>query len=144
MRTSITSIARVFNFAIFPKNYKICVCVCVCARVCISACVDKCDKSKQCYSCHMENTTLRIILRNVTKFRKFINWKFKTLITYTRRKTSPDWNVVTTSPSIKILYTLKQSWKHVLKCLLYAFLLSFTSFMAGGDIRSYKLKQTCS
>ena len=37
----------------------------------------------------MQNITSRIILRNVTKFQKAIKWKFKKLITYTRRKTLP-------------------------------------------------------
>ena len=85
------------------KRVCVCVCVCVCVFVwcgvcvcvCVCVCVYKCDKSKQCYSCHMQNTTSRITLRNVTKFQKFRNWKFEKFITYTRRKTLPAWNVVT-------------------------------------------------
>ena len=45
-----------------------CVCVCVCVhvrvrvRVCVRIylCMYKCDKSKQCYNCHMYNTISRI------------------------------------------------------------------------------------
>ena len=46
----------------------VCVCVCVCVhvrvrvRVCVRIylCMYKCDKSKQCYNCHMYNTISRI------------------------------------------------------------------------------------
>ena len=69
-----------------------CVGMCLCACVCV--CLYKCDKSKQCYSCHMQNTISHINLRNITKFQKFINWKFKKFVTYTRPKILPPWNVV--------------------------------------------------
>ena len=65
----------------------VCVCMCVCVYVCMCVCVyvfvrvcvfvrvyvHKCDKSKQCYSCHMQNTASRITLPNMTKFQKFIS-----------------------------------------------------------------------
>ena len=49
----------------FPKIEKfkfasVCVCVCVCVFVCVCVClhicVYKCDTSKQCYNCYMQNT----------------------------------------------------------------------------------------
>ena len=54
-----------------------CVCVCVCVRVCVCVCVYKCDKSKQCYSCYMQNTTSRITLQNVKNFHKVHKVKIK-------------------------------------------------------------------
>ena len=94
----------------------VCACVwfmCVCVRICV--CVYKCDKSKQCYSCHMQITTSRITLRNVTKFQKFINWK-----------SNKNYHLYTTKNFIclkccyifswiKMLYALKQSWKRFYK-----------------------------
>ena len=80
----------------------VCVCVCVCSCACICVCVYKCAKSKQCYSCHMQNTS-RIILWNVMKFQKYIKWKFKNFITYTRRQNFTCLKCCYISSSIKIV-----------------------------------------
>ena len=94
-------ISRPFQKIAKFKSVCVCMCVyiymcaCVCVCVCICGCVYKCGKSKQCCSCYMQNATSHITLRNVTKFEKFINWKFKRFIIYTRRKTLPAWDVAT-------------------------------------------------
>ena len=112
-----------------------CLCVVVFVCVCIGECVYKCDKSKQCYSCHMHDTTSYITLRNVTKFQEFINWKFRKFITYTRRKTLPAWNVVTFHCRLKCCIHLNSHEN------AFLYTLSFKSFNPGGDIRSHNLKK---
>ena len=45
-----------------------------------------------------------IYLPNVTKFQKFVNWKLKKFVTYTRRKFLPAWTFVTSSRRLKYIY----------------------------------------
>ena len=129
------SFQKIAKFKSVWVRISVCMCMCVCACVCVCVCVRlrvyKCDKSKQCYSCHMQNTTSRITLRNVTRFQKFITWKFKKFITYTRRNTLPVWNVVASPCRLKNCIH-ENSHENA---FLYA--LSFNSFMPGGYIRSY-------
>ena len=74
-------ISRSFQKIAKFKSVWVCVRVCVCVCIYICVCVYKYDKSKQCYSCHVQNTTSRITLRNVTKFQKFLkNFKNLSLI----------------------------------------------------------------
>ena len=80
------------SFRKFAKFKSVCVWVCVCVCVCICIYLYKCDKTS--YSCHSQNTTSRSTLQYVTKFRKFINWKFTRFITYTRSKTLPASNIL--------------------------------------------------
>ena len=126
----------VLNFALSKnsENLNLCVCVraCVCVCECVCVYVYVCDKSKHWYSCNMQNKISRITLRNVTKFQKFRNWKFKKFITYTRCKTLPAWNVVKFPRRLK--YCIHQNSHE--NALFYA--LSFNYFMPGGYIRSYK------
>ena len=109
------------------ENYKsacVCVCVCVCVFVCVIVCVQagvcicmyKCDKWKQCY---MQNTISRIYLRKVTKLWKFINCKVKKLpLIYMTHILTGFIFFQFVSSSIKMLYTLKQSWKRIFMGIL--------------------------
>ena len=89
--------------------------VCVCMCVCVCKCVYKCEKSKKCYSCLMQNTTSRITLRNVTKVFKKI-YHLYTMQNFTCLK------CYYISSSIKMWDTLSHE-----NAFLYA--LSFNSFM---------------
>ena len=80
---------RSFQKIVKFKSVYVCVCACVCV------CAYKYDKSRQYYSCHMQNTISRITLGNRAKFQKFRNWKFKNIAIYTRHKILPAWNVGT-------------------------------------------------
>ena len=124
MRTSVVSIARVFDFAIFPKNCKIlicvsvsvCVCVCACA-LCLCApvcvCMYECEKWKKCFNCHMHNTIYVFIFEMWRNFKSLWieNFKNLLLIYITQTFTSLKFRYI--SSSIKIFYTLKKSWKRI-------------------------------
>ena len=60
----------------------------------------------------MHNTISRIYLWNVSKFQKFINWKFKKFILY-MTQTFTCLKFCYMASSIKMLCTLKQSWKRI-------------------------------
>ena len=70
-----------------------CVCVCVCVNV----------TSQNNVIVATCKTTSRIILRNVTKFQKFINCEFKKFITYTRHKTLSARNVVPFQKCVRLV-----------------------------------------
>ena len=84
----------------FPKIEKfkfasVCVCVCVCVCVYISVCINVTRQNNIIIAtCKTQNISC-FTLQYVVKFQNFISWKFKKIITYTRRcKILPAWNVV--------------------------------------------------
>ena len=97
----------------------VCVCVCVCVSVCVCECVYKYGKSKQCYSCHMQFAALRIYSSKcdgISKVHKLKTWKIYDLY---KTQNFTCLKCCYISSSIKMLYTLKQSWKRILICNVF-------------------------
>ena len=119
------------------QNLNLCEFVCVCVCVCICVCMYKCDKSKQFFNCHMHNTISRIYLWNVTKFKKVHKLKILRICHLYMTHIFTCLKACCMFLSIKMLFTLNQSWKRILIGIF------FNPFMPSGDKRSYKLTPTC-
>ena len=74
----------------------------VCVRVYVYVCINVTNQN------NVIIPTCSTQYRVLSKFQKFVNWKFNTFVTYTWRKFFTCLKFCYISSSIKILYTLKQ------------------------------------
>ena len=86
-----------------------CVCVCVCVSVCgrVCLCMYKCDKWKQCFNCHMNNTIDVFIFEMWQNFKSSLSANLRNLSLINITQTFTCLKLCYISSSIKILYTLK-------------------------------------
>ena len=129
-----------FAFAVFPENWKILICVSVCVRVCVCACacVCLCVRAYAYVSINETNQNSVWIATCTTQYTYLIfemwrnlksllteNFKNLSLIYITQIFTCLKFCYI--SSSIKILYTLKQSWKRIFIGIF------FKTFMPNGN-----------